>query len=58
MRWRAASVTIGPISAARFMPSSTCKVLVRSSSLGITLSATSPTSTATLMAMQRSPAEP
>jgi hypothetical protein len=40
------------------MPFFTFSVLARSASLGISRSATSPTSTATLIAMQRSPAEP
>ncbi len=58
MRSCAARVTIGPISASRFSPSSTFRVLVRSISFGMIFSAASPTSTATLIAMQRSPAEP
>ncbi len=58
MRSCAARVTIGPISASGFSPSSTFNALVRSISLGSSRSATSPTSTATLTAMQRSPAEP
>lgn len=40
------------------MPSRIFSVRVRSTSLGMTLSATSPTNTATEIAMQRSPAEP
>ena len=58
MRSSAALVTIGPISASSSMPFLTLRVLVRSISLGMIFSATSPTNTATEIAMQRSPAEP
>ena len=58
MRASAAAVTMGPISAARFSPSSTFSVLVRSISAGRIFSPALPTNTATLIAMQRSPAEP
>jgi hypothetical protein len=58
MRSRAAAVTIGPISASSSMPFLIFSWRARSATLGTMTSATSPTSTATLMAMQRSPAEP
>ena len=59
MRLWAMPVTIGPISASSAaMPFFTFSALARSISLRTSLSATSPTSTATEIAMQRSPAEP
>ena len=51
-------MTSGPISASSSMPFSTFSAFARSASFGTILSATSPTSTATEIAMQRSPAEP
>ena len=58
MRSRASFVTMGPISASSSMPFLIFSVRARSASFGTILSATSPTSTATLIAMQRSPALP
>ena len=58
MRSRASRVTMGPISASSSMPFLTFSACARSASSGTIRSATSPTSTATLIAMQRSPAEP
>jgi len=58
MRSSACLVTIGPISASSSMPFLIFSAFARSATSGTTLSATSPTSTATLIAMQRSPAEP
>ena len=58
MRSKAALLTIGPISASSSIPFFTLSVLVRSISFGMIFSATSPTNTATEIAMQRSPAEP
>jgi hypothetical protein len=58
MRSCAGALTIGPISASSLVPFLIFSVFVRSASFGTILSAASPTSTATLIAMQRSPAEP
>ena len=52
------AVTSGPISASGSMPFLTTSLVARSASSGTIRSATSPTSTATEIAMQRSPAEP
>ncbi len=54
----ASAVTSGPISASLSMPLRTISFVARSASSGTMRSATSPTSTATEIAMQRSPAEP
>ncbi len=58
MRARAAAVTIGPISASLAKPSLILSVSAFSRSRATTSSAMSPTSSATEIAMQRSPAEP
>ena len=58
MRSRAEAVMTGPISTSAVIPSPTFRLRARSASSGTMRSATSPTSTATEIAMQRSPAEP
>ncbi len=58
MRSFACCVTIGPISASSSIGFLIFSALARSASFGTILSPMSPTSTATLMAMQRSPALP
>ena len=58
IRSRASRVTIGPISASSSMPFLIFSARARAASSGTILSPMSPTSTATLIAMQRSPAEP
>ena len=54
----ASALTSGPISASLSMPFLTTSRVARSASSGTMRSAMSPTSTATEIAMQRSPAEP
>ena len=58
MRLCAALLTMGPISASSSVPFLIFRALVRSASIGMILSAASPTSTPSEIAMQRSPAEP
>ena len=58
MRFLAAEVTIGPISASSSMPFLIFRDFVFSIKAGMTRSAAEPTKTATEIAIQRSPAEP